>query len=82
MTIQPLSQSVAGPITNNAKPEFLRLPKPGTLCPHSGLGRTVMYELCKEHKVQSVVLRRRGATRGIRLVNYDSLMGYLHSLGS
>jgi hypothetical protein len=30
--------------------------------------------------VKSVVLRKRGALRGIRLISYDSLMGYLKKL--
>jgi hypothetical protein len=30
--------------------------------------------------VKSVVLRKRGALRGIRLINYDSLMPYLAEL--
>jgi hypothetical protein len=30
--------------------------------------------------VKSVVLRKRGALRGIRLINYDSLMQYLAEL--
>jgi hypothetical protein len=32
--------------------------------------------------VKSVVLRKRGAVRGIRLINYNSLMQYLAELGS
>ena len=30
--------------------------------------------------VKSVVLRKRGELRGIRLISYDSLMGYLSEL--
>jgi len=30
--------------------------------------------------VKSAVLRRRGNTRGVRLIVYASLMAYLHSL--
>ena len=64
----------------NFKPETIRLPKPGTLCPHSGLSRTVQYQLCKEGKIKSVVLRKRGSARGVRLIFYDSLISYLRSL--
>jgi len=31
--------------------------------------------------VKSVVLRKRGGLRGIRLISYDSLMGNLATLG-
>jgi hypothetical protein len=72
-----------GVLTNPVfRPEFIRLPKPGTLCPCSGLARTALYILCAEGKVESKVIRQRGATRGIRLIVYDSLMRYLHSLES
>jgi hypothetical protein len=39
-----------------------------------------MYSLCKQRKIKSIVLRQRGAARGIRLISYDSLMSYLHTL--
>ncbi|MEO7412397.1 MAG: hypothetical protein ABIZ81_03490 [Opitutaceae bacterium] len=70
------------------KPEWLRLPAPGKRCPHTGLSRSTLNELVvsgpfNDYKppVKSVVLRKRGALRGIRLINYDSLMDYLDSLG-
>lgn len=74
------SSAIAGVSVSLLKPEFVRLPKPGTQCPHSGLCRTTLYALCAEGKVKSVVLRKRGATRGVRLISFDSLMAYLHSL--
>jgi hypothetical protein len=40
----------------------------------------VLYQLCKADKIKSTVLRQRGASRGIRLLSYDSLMVYLRSL--
>ena len=69
------------------KPEFIRLPKPGTRCPLSGLSRTSLGELtipgpANDYKppVKSHLLKKRGAVRGIRLINYDSLMEYLNDL--
>jgi hypothetical protein len=66
-------------------PEFLRLPKTGTLCPFTGLTRSKMNELvlpCPQnnHKppVRSVCLRQKGAAKGVRLVVFKSLMEYLH----
>jgi hypothetical protein len=67
-------------------PEFLRLPKSGTVCPWSGLTRSYINGLilpteANAHNppVKSVCLRQRGAKRGVRLVSYDSLMGYLRA---
>jgi hypothetical protein len=66
------------------RPEFLRLPKPGHLCPLTGLNRSAINELIlatprNGHKppVRSFVLRQKGAKTGIRLVDYDSLTGYI-----
>jgi len=72
---------------NTEKPEWLRLPQPGSKCPFTGLSRSTLNEICIDgpvngHKapVKSVVLKKRGAMRGIRLISYDSLMAYLDSL--
>jgi hypothetical protein len=66
------------------QPEYMRLPKPGTRDPVFGLPRTVLNELilpCSANKgcppVRSVVLRKRGARTGIRLIDLDSLRAYL-----
>lgn len=81
LTTVPLSEAAASASQLVLfQPEWLRLPKPGTLCPHSGLSRTVLYQLCKANKIKSTVLRQRGASRGIRLISFDSLMTYLRSL--
>ena len=67
-------------------PEFIRLPKSPALCPFSGLARSKMNELvlpCAANDfrppVKSISLRKRGQTKAVRLVVYDSLMAYLHS---
>ena len=69
------------------RPEFVRLPKGGTRCPHTGLSRSKMNQLvlpCKENDfkppVESKVLRSRGTIRGTRLIVFDSLMEYLNGL--
>lgn len=68
------------------RPEFLRLPKSGTLCPLTGLGRSFINGLIlpteeNGHRppVKSISLRKRGAQKGVRLVVYDSLMAHLHA---
>lgn len=71
----------------SSKPEWIRLPKKGK-CPHCGLSRSSLYALVAPVKtndfrppVKSVVIRNRGAARGIRLISYDSLMDHLSALG-
>jgi hypothetical protein len=57
-----------------AQPRFVRLPKPGTLCPFTGLSRTQIYVLCKTGRVKSFSLKRRGTSRGCRLIDAESLV--------
>lgn len=66
------------------EPEFIRLPKPGELCPHSGMARSALNELilptdANGHKppVKSFVLRKRGARTGIRLISWASLKTHI-----
>jgi hypothetical protein len=65
-------------------PEFIRLPKPGQLCPWTGLSRSKMNELVLpgaandgKPPVKSVFLRKKGSLRGCRLVVYESLVSFL-----
>lgn len=80
-------RGVASRTTETIKPEWLRLPAPGARCRYTGLSRSTLNELTipgpandGRPPVKSVVLRQRGALRGIRLINYDSLMNYLAEL--
>ncbi len=82
-----LLQSPVAAAVEAAKPEWLRLPAPGARCRFTGLSRSTLNELTiagpaneGTPPVKSVVLRKRGALRGIRLINYDSLMHYLSQL--
>jgi hypothetical protein len=56
------------------KPEWLRIPDAIRLF---GLCRSTLYELITAGKVKSTALRKRNATRGIRLISYDSLAAYI-----
>lgn len=62
-------------------PAYVRLPRSGRREHFSGLSRTALYELTTGHRppVESVVIRKRGAVRGVRLVNLQSLLDYLRS---
>ena len=81
------SRPAADRATVGVKPEFIRLPKPGTLCPHTGLTRSKMNELVLpsalnrfKAPVRSISLRNHGQVKAVRLVVYESLLSYLHSL--
>ena len=72
---------------NNGRPEWIRLPKPGERCIHTGLSRSTLNELVIPSEVnnfyppvKSAVIKKRGAMRGIRLISYDSLMAYFDKL--
>ena len=77
--VPPIS---GGPVT----PEFLRLPKPGLLCPYTGMGRSALNELIlptprngNRPPVRSFCLRQRGAKTGIRLIDYADLRDYIRA---
>jgi len=61
-------------------PEFCRLPRPKTRCPITGLSRTSLVELIDAGKVRAVRLRKKGAARGVTLINRKSLIDFLHGL--
>ncbi|HEY5298632.1 MAG TPA: hypothetical protein VIK59_11995 [Verrucomicrobiae bacterium] len=66
--------------TPQVAPIFCRLPRPKTRCPLTGLSRTSLVELIDAGKVRAVRLRKKGAARGVTLVNRQSLLDFLHSL--
>lgn len=74
------SVSCVSPLTAQRTPEFIRLPKSGERCPYTGMSRASLNELIlgPGAPVHSVVLRREGASRGIRLIHLESLLNYLH----
>lgn len=60
--------------------DWVRMPQPrDRLC---GLSRTTLLELEAAKKIRSVVLRKPGAVRGIRLIFLPSLHAFLESLES
>lgn len=62
------------------QPEFIRLPRTGTRCPWTSLSRAGLNTLVlgTDAPVKSVVLRQRGANRGVRLISLESLLAHLH----
>ena len=76
--VQIPSQTPLAPV----RPEWVRLPKPGTLCPWTGLSRSKLWEVLQTGKVRNICLRKEGAARGARLIHLAALLGYLDSLAS
>lgn len=69
---------------NEPRPEWIRLPKPGTVCPYTGIGRTVMDRLAvpsprNNHNapVKSASLRQPGQKKATRLIHLPSLLAYI-----
>ncbi len=77
------SNAASLPADNSSayRPEWIRVPKTGTVCPHSGLSRSFIHQLIKEGDVASWSMRKRGTKHGVRLVSYDSLMAYIRKAG-
>jgi hypothetical protein len=71
---------------NAVRPEFIRLPKPGTCDPWTSLSRSTLNLLvlpCRENDyrppVRSCTLRRKGTTKGVRLIDLQSLLDYINA---
>lgn len=69
--------------------EYIRLPRPGSLDPLTGLSRAKLNELIlptpsNGHKplVASISLKKPHQVRGVRLIKTESLLAYLKSLES
>jgi hypothetical protein len=68
-------------------PVYLRLPREGARCPYTDLPRSTLKDFCVPTKannfrppVKSISLKKsKYAKRGIRLIDYASLMKYLRS---
>jgi len=63
-----------------SRPEWIRLAKPGSLCPWTGLSRSKLWEVLQSGKVKHLCLKKPGAQRGARLIHLGSLLSYLESL--
>lgn len=69
-----------------AQIEFIRLPRTGSTCPHVGLSRSTLNKLIlpspenrNKPPVASICLRRPGTQRGVRLIDFASLVAFLRS---
>ena len=70
-----------------APPSYIRLPKWGGRCPHTGLTRTALDQLTRPQPinnfkppVRSKILKVTGQKSGVKLIDYRSLRIYLDGL--
>lgn len=76
-TAQPLTIPAASGATSLRDSEFFRLPKPGARNPLSGLSRTSLLEYGEAGCFKLIRLRKRGAARGVVLVDTKSFLAWL-----
>jgi hypothetical protein len=60
------------------KPVWLRIPAASRV---SGLSRTFLFEQIVLGTIVSKHVKKPGKSKGIRLINYDSLMNFIEGLG-
>lgn len=78
LTCSPVQIPTQSPITAT-RPEWIRLPKPGTLCPWSGLSRNKLWEVLQTDKVRNICLRKDDATPEAMLIHLPTLLTYVDS---
>jgi hypothetical protein len=71
---------ITTPVVQMPRPEFVRMPTPGTVCPWCGLKRSHLYRLAKEGRIKTISLRRRGTARGVKIIRLDSVIDYLSKM--
>jgi len=60
--------------------EFLPMPGQGQTCPYSGLRRGALYSLWRDGEIETVSVRRKGKSKGRRLIVASTLRAYLSRL--
>lgn len=69
------AQKTVAPINSGA--EWIR---PASVPPFCGIGRSVLFELIRDGVIKSVMLRRKGASKGSRLISVASLRSYINGM--
>lgn len=64
-------------VLTDPAPRWLRV---SAAVKYSGISRSLLYELLQSGKIESRVLRKRGALRGIRLVSVASIDTFIEGL--
>jgi hypothetical protein len=78
------SAPIAAGESATIRPEWIRLPRVGSADPVTGLRRSLLNSLVlptpangRKPSVRSVVLRKSGCVRGVRLIHLASLLDYI-----
>lgn len=81
----PVAPHLNGPHAVFDSSVWIRLPRPGARCPVSGLSRSTLAELvrpCERNDyrppVESRLLKRKGASRGVLLIKKQSLLDFIN----
>jgi len=76
LTTEIQQDTYTGPVTLN--PRWLRIP---SAVKYSGLSRSRLYELLAQGRIKSICLKSYSkATRGVRLVDRESIDHFMESL--
>lgn len=79
MTVQTLQELItAQPAASTER--WIRIPAKG-YCPHTGLSRSMFFELIKDGKIKSRSLRKPGNVKGPRLIWLPSVLEYIEQCG-
>ena len=82
MSLKNIKNSVSqmlGERDETQLPVWVRPPKPGTVEHYTGLGKGKLYQLEKLGLVKTASLKPRGAVRGVKLFQLQSLLAYVES---
>jgi hypothetical protein len=78
LTTEIQQDTHSGPVTLN--PRWLRIP---AAVKYSGLSRSRLYELLSERKIRSICVKsHKGAERGVRLLDWESIDTFMLALQS
>ena len=76
LTTELRQDTHSGPVTLN--PRWLRIP---AAVKYSGLSRSKLYELLSEGRIKSICVKsHRGAERGVRLLDRESVDSFMLAL--
>jgi hypothetical protein len=76
LTTELQQDTYSGPVTLN--PRWLRIP---AAVKYSGLSRSKLYELLSEGRIKSICVKsHRGAERGVRLLDRESVDAFMLAL--
>jgi hypothetical protein len=73
----PVTTTTTEPTTT--RPEFFRLPKPGSGDPYFNLSRSFYYQLEARGVLKLVRIRDEGKERGVTLIPYEKVAAFVRA---